>query len=1280
MAERNINNSALRTALINGDPFEYAHLVKFERPFASKNGEFRTNANRYVYLTDGQRDITFGGNTYKASGLVTVGSYAETTQAKATNMSLTLPGEFLGTEVIVTAAFGTDGKITAINQLGSPVDDTIDFFEEGFREGDKVRVVKNNGTDFSDGDNQKDFILTGFESDNKVLVLAVLGTDSDDSAFLSSALSSAQLKISLINEEYKGATMEKGTTSENTATADNTATITLASANSQIERGQLVSGPGILDETIVKAINGATLTLDRTQPRVPAGAKLVFTNPSFVNREVFVYKAYINPETGATYGDPVLTFKGIVASTNIQESPTSSKVQWNLTSHWGDFQEVRGRLTTDELHRALDANGLPNKNLTIKPEYASDLGFLHAETSLNTIAVYQTTETRTRLKSKKRGGLAGLFGGKKYYQEEYQVQVDNEVDLSVHLQGRYLPVVYGVHRINGIPIFADTKNDNSKEVYVVYAIAEGKVHGLYNAFIDGSPLICVDKPDFDVRNASNGTDSENTQLQCYGRADVGNTLSGSITESNTDTEIDYGNEDIFTTDAQGNTTRVDSSSVSDTRIGDYRTVNESNIPTLTAGDAAGLRHKETFSISHPYSMFFTFYQGKDDQVGDNNLTTIAQAGNFKRQTDYYSGEKLYWSPNHRLLDTAYVVMKFTIDADQTTIPEVEYVIKGKTIECFNYDGTFVTDPSGSGTESNFKEGDSVTVEVSDDGSSYSSDGGGTYRILDKYLFTPAEGSSFHRFRLDRNPTVGSNRYVRLKSGSNYWNMITYDYGVIKESDNISFPAADQVIATNVLSTDSNGILQATLTNAQETKLTTLYPDLASSTTKRESLQVTGGTGIFANLRKKVSRATFNATSNLLTFVDTGFSANQNSNAGQALNGSSIVSGTSFDFSNVTLVSSLSSNTRIIGSKLKVIETGEERTVTDFNTSTNILTIDTPFIDYPTSSMKITITGLGSDERASINPAIQLTDMLTNKRFGKALDLENDIDLTSIKESAILCDTRSDVSIPLASAASCVAGDIYKLVDGSGNHVASGKVKTSTSSTSSVTLTEVSGKFTRKYYDYITYRVGDIVYNTVGSTTRYYRVTVAGTKSSAPIHVQDNPINGFDYISSLSLSKVSGSGPSSLTFALDGRTIEYSLYDSDFVKYWRYLGWEENRQHAVTRHQTNFIFATERPIFENIQALLSHFNGQLAYSNGKYSLSVETGETAPSSSITDGIQQNPEFITDDDIIGTISLNDNSQKNAKNTIKASITDPQNNFQSRSVSFFNSCLLYTSDAADE
>ena len=83
MAERNISNSALRTALINGEPFEYAHLVKFERPFVPFKGKARTNANRYVYLTDGQRDLDYDGDTYNASGILTIGGYSETTQAKA---------------------------------------------------------------------------------------------------------------------------------------------------------------------------------------------------------------------------------------------------------------------------------------------------------------------------------------------------------------------------------------------------------------------------------------------------------------------------------------------------------------------------------------------------------------------------------------------------------------------------------------------------------------------------------------------------------------------------------------------------------------------------------------------------------------------------------------------------------------------------------------------------------------------------------------------------------------------------------------------------------------------------------------------------------------------------------------------------------------------------------------------------------------------------------------------------------------------------------------------
>ena len=71
--------SALETALINNEPFDYAHLIKFERPFNPFQGEFRENENRFVYLTDGARDIEYKGDTYNAHQLLTIGNYSETT-------------------------------------------------------------------------------------------------------------------------------------------------------------------------------------------------------------------------------------------------------------------------------------------------------------------------------------------------------------------------------------------------------------------------------------------------------------------------------------------------------------------------------------------------------------------------------------------------------------------------------------------------------------------------------------------------------------------------------------------------------------------------------------------------------------------------------------------------------------------------------------------------------------------------------------------------------------------------------------------------------------------------------------------------------------------------------------------------------------------------------------------------------------------------------------------------------------------------------------------------
>jgi len=169
---------------------------------------------------------------------------------------------------------------------------------------------------------------------------------------------------------------------------------------------------------------------------------------------------------------------------------------------------------------------------------------------------------------------------------------------------------------------------------------------------------------------------------------------------------------------------------------------------------------------------------------------------------------------------------------------------------------------------------------------------------------------------------------------------------------------------------------------------------------------------------------------------------------------------------------------------------------------------------------------------------------------------------------------------------------------------------------------------------------------------------------------------------ITLTKESGSGPTNIALSLtSGNTTdflpEYSLYDSDFIKYWRYTGWEHHKQCFVTRHQTNFIIDTSKSIFENMNVFLSHMNGLLSYEAGKYVLDIETGATTPVenktfNSVNYDWNVNPEYIDNSDIIGSLTLNDNSARNAKNTIKASIPDPATGFSSRSVSFFNKEFL--------
>lgn len=1350
MSERSIN-ATIRTALVSNDDFTYAHLVKFERPFDAVNGTYPTNTERYAYYTDAAHDIVFGGNTYRANRILSVGNYQETTQAKATSMSLVLGAENLGAKVTVNGAITVSGSTGTFTPTTTVVNgETLDFVEEGFREGDKIKFAYSSTT--------KTYLIDKFTTNNTVIEFKVLGTNDYDDAL--GAVTSTSFTITLESDELKGIVNDRGITIDSTAAA----------------------------------------------------------SPNFVNRHVTIDKVFINPEEGSILGGAsILVFKGIISSVTINEDPKGSKVTWSLTSHWGDWEAIMGRLTTDETHRALDARANPIPSAAIRPEYAADLGFMHSETSLVALATYQTQEQRFRLRSKRRGGLAGAFGSKRYWQEEYQVDVQHEVDLNVHLQGKHLPVVYGVQRIAGNPIFADTLSNDSLAVYTAHTLCEGEIHGIYNIYIDDIPLICKDDNDYDVRRVGGGTDGESTQLKCYGNMAHGSVLSG-----------DY--LSVVGTPVETNQSATSYQDASQRRTGSdgiFGLAYDAFLNGITrasvvnaAANAPGVLHDQIWEINHPYDIYSHFMAGRADQTasgmlvepseytdqilsltlkskgysyetaptvtiaapggsgtqatakailgsddtddagmvrsiqiltngsgytsapavtfsggGGYGVSAKANLGGYKRQIDYWSGNLPYWSANHRLLDTAYCAFRFDISADATTIPEVEYVVRGKVLECYNYDRTFVPDIINSNSvDTNFKAGDLVDVEYWD-GSNWQSDtsgnwSSGKFKIMDHYETQDSRSFKITRMPLDKAPNLNyinglpTRTKLRLKNSSNqYWYMLTHNYelcsGVdVKHSNGTNKNWITCGNSTNTIGTDGSGNLR--IANISAAHKTLIQQGSTDSTVRVQfydenwydedsstNLQIKG-------LKYGVLKGTWGGSgdANTLTFEGTDYDGLTVDDQTKV----SLAHSTIIDLTDVAEVAAITNVKELINTQTMVSNsvnqitgnpyssdlvtkpvyiknetTGEQKEIVGFNTSTNRITLEIPFFQPLQPTDTIRIYGRGSDLRSSTNPAMQTLDYLSNKKYGKGLSVTgsttDDIDLTSFIDSANLCDSRSEVTINVTSISGLQEGDIFEFDtthNGSGTRlwqgkIASGGIKTDTSTGQTiykVTFTDCIGKFGRLYQSQTTIDSGDLVYYTnevTGDTTWYYATAVITNSTAA--HGSNSDLSAISGGTAINLYKTSGSGSAS-TLSLErtkGLPIEYSLYDSDFIKYWRYYGWEQHDQRWVTRHQTNFILDTSKSTFANINALLSHFNGILSYENGKYVLDVETKSTAPTISLNSSQENtNPYYIDNSDIIGRINLKDNSQKNGKNTIKASIADPQNNWGTRAVTFFDSNFL--------
>ena len=154
-----------------------------------------------------------------------------------------------------------------------------------------------------------------------------------------------------------------------------------------------------------------------------------------------------------------------------------------------------------------------------------------------------------------------------------------------------------------------------------------------------------------------------------------------------------------------------------------------------------------------------------DLLNENLFVNKASAEGFKIQNDYFEGDMdKYWNNQHQLLDTAYIVGKFTIAAGETSIPELDFVVRGKGLNCYNYDRTYENTNTTSAAKTNFNLGDSVTIKKSSDDSTIS-----TATIIDKWDFHDLNGEVKTRIKTDYTSDITVTHYIQ-DSGTNKWHM------------------------------------------------------------------------------------------------------------------------------------------------------------------------------------------------------------------------------------------------------------------------------------------------------------------------------------------------------------------------------------------------------------------------------------------------------------------------------------------------------------------------------
>ena len=1213
MATRAIHPD-LVTSLMNYDPFRVVHLIRFEKP---QNPDIvgaliKGVDSDYTFITDAPFDIVYDDG------------------------AVDLDGNPL-------TPTGTDGNIYRANKLVNlgTVNENI-----------QARASNLSMTlDASSLGTIVDVAATFTSVNGKMVTttnLSELGFQEGDKIFLNKTGSTGNLALDLQTHDNAGKYIR---------------------IESFTDEGKSITFTDINGMTAVATAKNYTIALAAEELNILIADKTGGTYTNYINREVFIYRAHLNSEN-VIIGTPYVYFKGITSGCSIVEKPNSSQIKWTLSSHWGDFLRVQGRLTDDEEHRALQPDNTVDIASVLRPAYASDLGFLHANRAINVLATYNVKVDKIRTA---RGDDL----------QEYTEDETREVDLRFNPQAKMLPVVYGVRKIDSFPIFVDTDKSDASIVYKADALCEGPIASIFDILIDDTTTICVNKLDFDLRSV----ESDAVELQCFGRQDRGDTLNSYDSATGNVTQFDYNGVTIETT--LGPNAPFNSDSFTKTV---FQTTPTGASDSET-GNATGILHERTHSFIDPMNVHITFHAGKANQKADNTLVEIANNpsdSNFTTQDPiYYAGKELYWGPSHQVLDTAYVAGKYVIKEGETSLPSMSYVVRGRNPECYNYDGSYKQSTESNLTNAihtQFNLNDSVTLHKTSGNGAI----GSTFTIVDKWSTFDINGDIDYRFRLSPrlspsillDGTTPITNFYMKKSNNARWHMQTWDAAetstIVAEALVITGMVASQFVQS------SNGIG------------TKLVVSGTGNTPERYALNQPGviigmyNAADISAAAPSYAGFSFNTSTQTIDNIPLPYSASYgtaNNITGLyiknaiALNGAANQAVANFYVGKkVTLQHAISG-----GGVFK-----QERTIISYDNTYGVAMVDEPWAYnfMPALGDKFTIGSIG-DKRVTINPAMQLLDYLTNERYGKGLDIDKDIDVSSFLSAARECDTRSEVTVLITPGANINVGETYEMSTSSGSTTINqfrgtvSRVETDAELGSAfgttgpfnwkqVTFTDCVGKVATKWNNWKYFQAGEFYWY----DKCFYRASSAGVITTTP-----NPQDGNKYTSTVYLRQVGGSKVYGISkdnvYSANGNPIVkkwdsrasnfsasgYGIYDSDDVKYWKYLGWDSSEQRNVTRHQMNQIVDTQSPIFSNINKMLKQFNGMLRYSVGKYELDIKSKKPT----LVD-----PERISEDDIIGTIKLADKGLKNSKNYVTASILDPANGFQARTVSFFNSDYL--------